>query len=192
MTLTCTLDSHDSATVALSLSDEQGITNSEEESTEKVTFNTFTSTSDVMIENCIHEASDYLQLRLQVDVISRGLLPNITGNYCCLNQTCFQSLARNGSRTTHLTLLAVNASFSEDCIHDRLNGHDTEKLSNVSCTCAMKATSQDSACVAPVVLYGITGSLLLVIVLLLLVIIMQCAVCLSRKRMNGLTHYGKQ
>ena len=184
-------DSVVTETVALSLYDRQGITNSEEESTE-VTFNTFTSTSDVMIEDCIHEASDYLQLRLQVDVISCDLSPNITGNYCCLNWTGFQSPARNVSHTIHSTLLAVNASISEDCIHDRLDGHDTEQLSNVSCTCTMKGTSQDPACVAPVVLYGITGSLLLIIVLLLLVIIVQCAVCLSRKRMRGLTIYGKQ
>ena len=164
--------------------DSQDISGSEENLSENITFNCSTATSD------IHDSPVCLKIKLDITVFSGNFSENVTRNDHCQTHISLQPNDDDDGQESYTITLAVNTTFSHRCIHDGHNGSEIEQSPNISWTSTSNPTSQDLKCIAPMVLYGIIGTLLFVIVLLLVVIAVLCAVSLSHRKRNGSVYNG--
>ena len=190
--LLCTFLYHESVTnktetVALHDSQSQDISNSEDNLTENITFHCSTATSH------IHDSPVCLKIKLNIAMFNGNSSENVTRNDHCQTHVSLQPNDDDDGQESYTVTLAVNTSFSDRCIHDGHNGSEIGQSPNSLWTCTSNPTSQieDSTCIAPTVLYGITGTLLFIIALLLVVIAVLCAVSLSHRKRNGSAYKGK-
>ena len=112
-------------------------------------------------------------------LILNCLPDNASGKSCC---QFLEPKFSNNSNCSNSNTIKLNSSLTDICLHNRNDSELSTNCSVFSCRGTSQSTNEDSACIAPMLFYGVAGSLLLTNVMLLLVIMMFCAACLSHNK----------